>query len=698
MTSADPAVETVGEPAEEAEVASSDDTEADGFDIDDPDDMRIDADVGEEMFGARYVTYGPTQFGANNTMNNYFTKQILDPIMSALNDIAGIVETYARTTTDAALDELLEWNWTACLSGPTNSGRFTSACAALARKHGRERLHEILLPVDTPVGALVKQRKQILTGHGYLLRWPRKDYVETMRSLADLFHERSATLLLVVNREGREREPHSAEVRHRQPDPVEVFARHLKQRLRLVHHLPADRGDHLVKRYLSDGNLRSELQRTYGPREAAHVARLIGERSQPLAADDMACVLDETQPRRRRRAARILLPQERVPAARRRDRQHERAFRIAYAVFGRQPVHYVFESASWLLAEIDSAALRPDWGSLALEHSVCELLGPDLEGDWAEGQDVTASSAGSSRSAWIRDTSMRGAILDVAWHEFDNTREPLLRWLNRLVRDGDLTMNRAAAYTAALLAHHDFDQIHSKLIDDWAGSRRPRLRQAAAWAETVAPLGGQVGDRILRRIRAWSTGGSNYQRDTAARVYASGLQQPVLAWSMADLRRIAADRMQRRWHAVARGVNQLYAADRAGWIITELAFWAEDPLVRVHAARALVMLASRVVDTGGNRPELLDRVVAGDVDITDLARVWQAAFLVPEVTGSAWPVFVRWLNRADTDDVLRASVASLLQQTMRSERERRRALFYLDREWNYDDEVPRWIRTLLIGS
>ena len=37
----------------------------------------------------------------------------------------------------------------------------------------------------------------------------------------------------------------------------------------------------------------------------------------------------------------------------------------------------------------------------------------------------------------MRDPGLRGAILDVAWHEFDGTRKPLLKWLNKLVEDGD---------------------------------------------------------------------------------------------------------------------------------------------------------------------------------------------------------------------------------------------------------------------
>src|SRR5688572_17597251 len=118
---------------------------------------------------------------------------------------------------------------------------------------------------------------------------------------------------------------------------------------------------------------------------------------------------------------------------------------------------------------------------------------------------------------------MRGAILDVAWHEFDNTRPALLRWLQRLVERGDDTERRAAADVAGLLAHHDFDQVYARLVDRWAGSPSGRQREAAARVAVTAARGGQVTQRVRARVRDWVHGGRAFQRDTAARVYASGL-------------------------------------------------------------------------------------------------------------------------------------------------------------------------------
>src|SRR5262249_35915173 len=156
----------------------------------------------------------------------------------------------------------------------------------------------------------------------------------------------------------------------------------------------------------------------------------------------------------------------------------------------------------------DGAALRPDWGALVLQNPVRDLLGIELLGDWLRSRDIGMSASGTSRSAWIHDGGLRGAIIDVAWHEFDSTRGALVNWLDRLVQHGDDVMLRAAAEIAALLAHHDFDLVHEALIDRWAASPRRRMRQSAAWTETIADMGGHVGHRVRGKVRDWCYGAS----------------------------------------------------------------------------------------------------------------------------------------------------------------------------------------------
>lgn len=664
-----------------------------------PDSLRVDAaGVGEELFGDLYTdisAHGPTAFGNHNIINN-FAAPPLKPIVAPLTHVSDLLACYAGSDSDGKLDEILAARSTACLAGPKNSGRFSTACAALARRYGANGIYEISLPAGVQPEALLEHAGLVRKERGHVLRLPADGRAEVVRRLAGLFHRRSASLLLIRDDGGRERGKDFMEVHHRQPDPIMVFRKHLGRRLRVHHGLSADESAKMVDHYLTRKGVRGELKQTYAPQEAVAMAQAIAERH-PVDDAGMKAILAECQPGRRSRALKILLPPEGgVPVPGRRAGQHERAFRIAYAVFRRRPMHYVFESAAWLLNEIDDAALRPEWGHMALQHPVQDLLGEELRKDWLAGRDVVNSSSGTSRSAWIRDAGLRGAILDVAWHDFDSTRGSLLAWLDRLVREGDEIMTRAAAETAALLAHHDFDRMHRKLIDEWASSPSSRIRQAAAWTETIADLGGDVGHLVREKLRDWCYGTSNYRRDTAARVYASGLQQRVLAWSMSDLRRIAADRLQRREPAVAEAVNQLYKPDTASWLITELAHWTDSPEVCVHAGRALLAMAVRPNhDFADGRPDLLVRLATGMVDSVALAKVWQVALVEPALSPSAWPLFARWLRHADVEVGLRSAAVNLVRLLMDSRHMRRRMEFFLTRAHNFEGGVPLWVRQLL---
>ncbi len=659
-----------------------------------PDSLRIDERVAEELFGALYTgitTHGPSAFGNNNTIITHLGLPSPKPIIGKLPFVLELMEVYVESGADAELDALLSRRSTGCLTGRKSTGRFSTACAALARRHSPDLLYEISLPTGTLPEALVTQADELIEHCGYVLRLSGRGHVDAMRKLADLFRQRSASLVLIKDVEARESEPRDAEVRHQQPDPIGVFRQHLALRLRLDRGVQASEAAQAAQTYLRNDGLQNELKLVYGPKESVALAKAVAK-GHPVDDATLEDVLAASQPRRRVRAGAILLPPHDAPITpRRRAGQHERAFRIAYAVFHLQPLHYVFEAASWLLEEIDDAALRPEWGRMALQHPVQDLLGEEFQKDWAEGRDARKAALGASRVAWIRDGGLRGAILDVAWHDFDSTRHSLLKWLDRLVLEGDEVMKRAAAETAALLVHHDFHRVHLELVDGWAASRKPGVRQAAAWTETIADLTGDVRHLVRGKVAHWCAG-TNYQRDTAARLYASGLQQPVPAWSMADLRRIAEDKMQRPFHAVAEGVNQLYQPARARWLIGELAGWCSRPQVRLHAARALIALASRLsADPADERPELLVRLVADEVSVTDLAVVWRAALMEPEVAPQSRPVLSRWLRQADVDSSLRGPAIDLLRSLAVRPAMGRRVRFHLLRTAEFRDGFPGWL-------
>ncbi|MBQ1052150.1 hypothetical protein KBX50_27300 [Micromonospora sp. C51] len=667
-----------------------------------PGSLRMDPQVGEELYGtqlsaaySRINARGVNALGNNNTIHvvNNAGEPMAKPVIRNLVGVPDLLAVYAETAADGELGDKLDHRSTACLAGRPHTGRFSTACVALARRHGPDRVHEILLPGDVAPEVLSRAGDSIEEDHGYVLRLPGNRHSHVMRLLADLFRRRSASLLLIRHDDSRAGVRHSAEVQHQRPEPLAVFRAHLGHHLRDRLTLTAEESAELIRGYLRHSGLVQALTSSYGPREVVPIAEAVGQ-GHPADEDTLAEIIQSSQPRRRARAAEILDSDAGGATASRRPRradQHERTFRIAYAVFARQPLHYVFEAAALLLEEIDGQAKRLDWGRLALQYPVSELLGP-LKVDWQEGREATRLRGGSSRSAWLHDGAMRGVIIDEAWHEFDSTRPALLKWLNRLVLEDEEPMQQAAAEAAGLLAHHDFARVCADLIDDWAASPRPRLRQAAAWAMVAADMGGQVGHLVRRQIREWAGGHRNFQRDAAARVYASGLQQPDLSWSLSDLRRIAQDPMQQHMYTVAEGVYQLYAPHRAAQIIVELSQWSEDPQLQLHAGGALLSLATIPVDNSPTGvPELLVRAAAHEVDSGDLVRLWQVALLTASLSRRAWITFEHWLTKADADETVRKATAALVTDLAALPPLRRRTTFHLVRMPQFENGLPEWL-------
>ncbi|MDG4766450.1 hypothetical protein O7632_20440 [Solwaraspora sp. WMMD406] len=681
----------------------SSEPEADLQDEPDPESLWLDPQVGAELYGdGLSASYSGLRIGGVGAVGMGNTIKIVynlgrpsgRPVITDLVGVTDLLTVYVPTAADDELARKLSERSAVCLAGRPDTGRFSTALVALARRHGPDQTHEILLPDDVEPGVLTQASDRTLKkDHGYVLRLPGDTHSRVIPMLADLFRRREASLLLIRDDEGRVGGRSGAEVTHHPPEPVAVFHAHLHRHLRAMPRSSEPDREHAVSRYLQHEKLTAALHSCYGPQEVVFIAEAVWA-AHPAGSEDIERILDNSQPRRRVRAAEILATNQDGTGHRRQRRidQHERAFRIAYAVFARRPLHYVFEAASLLLEEIDGQAKRVDWGRMALQYSVSELLGPLLQVDWQESRDATNSPGGSSRSAWLRDGAMRGAIIEVAWHEFDSTRPALINWLNTLATRGDEPMQRAAAEAAGLLAHHDFLRVCTELVDEWAASPKRRLRQAAAWTMVAADMGGQVGHLVRRRVRSWAGGRRNYQRDAAARVYASGLRQPDVSWSLADLRRIAQDPMQQHTRTVAKGVRQIYTVHSAEHIIGELVNWSQDRQLQPHAAYALIEVAEHVDDDSrGDVPDLLIRFAAQQIDGGGLVRLWRLALLSPGLSQRAWHTFGQWLARADADDTVRKAVASLVADLAADPSLHRRMEFNLAQLPRFDSGLPRWL-------
>ncbi|WP_305784133.1 hypothetical protein [Symbioplanes lichenis] len=686
------------------------------------DQHRVPSGVPRALFGERYdesvlrrqplrdepreqpstdnVNHGFANQGDNGTIN-YFAEAVQEAVIRDLPDKAHLVATYAGTSSDAPLDQRLDVRPVASLIGLPGTGRFTTACAALARRRGDGNVHEILAPAGERTGWTTRLQGKLVHGHGYVIRLAGGDHVRLVRQLSAAATECGASIVVVRDADPRDGERSGGEVHHQRPDPVEVFAQHLRAKL----HTARDWDDQQITGYVKISAERAALcevlRRTYSPKEAAAIGERFAVRT-PRTDEEIAQVLATTGPEIRARAAKALIsPRSDAPAPHR-PGQHERAFRIAYAAFCNQPLNDVFVAAGWLLQAIDGQSRRPDLGRLALAHPVTDLLGDGLKIDWEEGAQ-SPTSPGASRRAWLRNVELRGAILDVAWHDFDHTRPALLAWLNRLVTDEESspTMKTTAADVAGLLASHDYDRIRKDLIDKWAISPAHEVRQTAARAVVVAATSGQVGTRVQETLQSWVAGSGKRKHDTALRVYTNGLQLPDPRWHLADLRRISPDALQRDSELIAEAVNQLYLPENLPGLTGELARWLRSPATgadrwaHVHAARAFLALAARDAASGSSSE--MQRQLGQDILATaDLTLLFQYALLDARLASRGWELLGEWLDRANEGHDLRTGTARLLTSLARAEPTRRRLAFFLERIWHgRDHTVPSWITDAL---
>ncbi|GAA2383275.1 hypothetical protein Cme02nite_70750 [Catellatospora methionotrophica] len=701
-------VEPVAEPKEAAAAGNDTTRDSDGNSAETipPDSLKLPPSVSGELYGFAFeevTNHGPSAFGDNNlvtgiTHNTYHSPPPAKPYVGRLLQAAGLLATYAAAPSDGKLDELLRERGAACLTGTPGSGRFTTAIVTLARLHDVDAVNEVFLPAGVETTSLHLHPEVIIAGQGHILRLTGNASSELLRFLGKVAQRAGSHVILIRDADPRLAHQHGAETTHLRPASQDVFRAHLKQRLLAGVAFAAEaEAEAYVDEVTTAEPVYQALRQARRPKEVVGIAAAVAEHMPTVAT--LAAVLTASQPERRSLANKAMLAAQR-PSLIRQHRldQHERAFRIAYCVFHRQPVHHVFQATGWLLEEIDKSSGREWFGRPALEHSVVDLLGDVLKGDWWEVDPEGDESDAASRTARLRDPGMRGAILDVAWHEFDHARPAMISWLHRMAEVDEPAVRQAAAEVAGLLAHHDFDLVFGEVIDHWARSRRGALRQAAAWTVIAAELGGKVGRQVREQVRNWAWSGSSYQHDTAARIYAGGLRQPNVAWTLADLRRVAGDPLQRHSWVVAEAINQLYEPANATVIIDELAYWTRVKgfaHVQTHAARSFTVLAGRSAEDAEGCPELLRRLAVGNADVEKIAANWRTALFHPAVSGRAWQQFADWLRTADTDEPLREPLKDLLKFVAGDAVMLRRLAFYLPRIWA-PGPAPAWI-TMTIG-
>ncbi|MER7418532.1 hypothetical protein ABT346_17410 [Micromonospora peucetia] len=583
-------------------------------------------------------------------------------------DVRELARGYAPTSSDQQLDRHLKRRHLVCLSGPSSSGRFTSAVLATVRRHGPDRA--CVLGAEQP-DDLLGPSERLPGGRGYVIRLAdtAANAVDgfTLVALAARAEATGMTLILVGDFSRRRQDLAGHVVEHRVPPAVEVFKARLRQQLtgRCVGWCPDGCDGICVERYLDDGCVTHPLLSAYlagepRPDEVVPVVELIA-RSVPQGPA-LTERLEQLLPRQLRERATQILDAGRHDGPDGVDgwvAGQARAFRLACAVLAGQPV-----------AEIRQAAQRLAGADLTgIPSTSPRLRGPDLDtilGSTLRQAVVVVSderAAGGQRIEFgTGSEQLRSTLLEVAWTDWWLPGQ-LLGWLADLVRSDVPGVRQAAAGAIGWSAGRDV-RAALETVGDLARERRAGVRQAAAIALVAMAMQPGLRQRVRTELDQWAAGPAAHLRDTVARAYGLGLARLWPDAALTQLRLVAQARMQRRNNSVVRGLVEVYRDGHAATLVPELVDWtaSEDPEVRLHAARTLRVLADRWAEPPREHwPELLDLVRRRIVEPDDVAALWAVALGMPQTAYRSWRTLGFWLNRADGDPEVAAHCLGLLR-------------------------------------
>ncbi|MEV4824880.1 hypothetical protein [Micromonospora sp. NPDC049274] len=576
---------------------------------------------------------------------------------------------YASTPSDRGLDHHLHHHHLVCLSGPVGSGRFTSATLAVARRHGFDRVG--VLGVEH-LSDLLGAQVSLPAGHGYVVELSeavlRAVDGFTLVALAARAATSGTTVVLVGDFSQRKHDYVGHVVDHRPAPAAEVFRAQLRHQLRgqCVGWCTDACDGRCLERYVDLDCLGHPLLSAYlagepRPTEVLEVVATI-TRTVPKAGA-LAERLEQFLPLQlRERAVEIFDVRRGGEDLGGFTDEEIRAFRLSCAVLAGQPVAEIHEAAQ-RLARRDLLDAMPI-GAPLRGSAIDALLGPTLSQAAARVPDARAP--GGCRIDFPTGTeSIRSALLDVAWTDWWSPGQ-LLDWLADLIRGNVPPVRQAAAGAIGWSATRDV-RAALDAVGALARERRAGVRQAAAIVLVAMAMQPTLRHRVRAELDQWAAGPAAHLQDTVARAYSLGLARLWPDAALAQLRQVAQGRMQRRNNSVVRGLVEVYQDGHAASVVPALVGWtaSADPEVRLHAARALRVLADRWAEPPNEHwPELLHLVDQGTIRLADLAALWAVALSLPWTAYRSWRTLGFWLDRADQQPTVSGHCRDLVRHVI----------------------------------
>jgi hypothetical protein len=433
-------------------------------------------------------------------------------------------------------------------------------------------------------------------------------------------------------------------VRHERPDPLSVLERHLAVRLGLS----AEETHELVGNARESPQVDGIIDHLCLPWSAVAVAMALSNWYQNHARDQKETPhLYFHQRWEAMRQARSMLR----GACEAEATTRAQAFVIGAAALDGAPVSRVVD-ASHALAQLLHDANEnetPPPGSLFDEplsrwlHHV-EIRDPDT---FSRGQlisdDRTIQPQLETPVVRLHEPVMAGAILEVAWSEYDQARLPILRWLSTLCASADPDVLQLAALAVGKIATLDFEVVNEQLFQPWAGL--PSLRPALALALESVIADGRRDRHVLRLLERWATRDIR-RKAIAINAYGTriGALYPMEAFKGIERAFRGQAVLGPRVDAA---MTEIYLAGRRPEVLGRLTEWSAAPgWNRSRAAACLIRLANlRYLAEGGTQPTDVPDLIAKvrDVDqLDEVARIWTIALKERDVVRDAWDLLGRW--------------------------------------------------------
>ncbi|MFI6497923.1 hypothetical protein [Nonomuraea typhae] len=400
-----------------------------------------------------------------------------------------------------------------------------------------------------------------------------------------------------------------------------------------------------------------ELDRNPAPAHAALVAMFTAEAFQagePLAdtVRDRLAMLD---------AAEFTRWAEKLPDL------PTQCMALAVAVLGGEPYETVSAAAELLCKSLEPdrplASAEPERHAPLTPRKATRLM--HLRAHVVRSTVQTRHGGAPTEAVRYRDPAFQQKYLLYFWNEYDQARPTLLAWL-RICAQHELESVRVrTAVATGILASKSFDHVRALVIDPWAESDDPDLRDAAARAmRHAAAADSDLGPHTRDLVAAWSAEEAPELQATAARCWRIEYDAAGPDAAMAALEQLATSDDLDVTTAICHSLTEMWEIDGERLAAPALLLrWLTMVSRKATARLAFLFAAADLVRQVGDVtwPALLDIATGDPIRHREIAALWRDAITAPHLNPHAKEILAEWARSVDEHPLARRSFARLME-------------------------------------